>query len=111
MSNSLSARVKLQGDLHAMTAEFLSGLMEERGRGFASDQEGWAELKVRQEVLADRIKDLQKLHKEMWDSIKDNNGDAFCALANEMDRAAGILAEEAVLTSVMAKIAVEFVED
>lgn len=111
MSNSLSARVKLQGDLHAVTAEFLSGLMKERGRGFASDREAWAELKERLEVTSAVTKGIEKVHKEMWDAVRDKNGDAACALASEMERSARMMAEEWVVTAVMAKIAVEIVED
>ena len=45
--------------------------MEERGRGFASDREGWAELKERIEVASSAAKNIEKVHKEMWDAEKD----------------------------------------
>ena len=109
MSNSLSARVQLQGNLHAARGDLLLGVMVERGnRGFASDREAWAELALKMEVLESRLKDLRKVHKEMWDAVREDNGDAFCALANELERSAGILAEECVMACVMGKIAVEF---
>lgn len=43
--DNLSTRVKLMGNLQAAIAEALDGTMKERGRGFASDREAWAELK------------------------------------------------------------------
>ena len=45
--DNVSSRVKLMGNLQAAVAEAVSGTMEERGRGFASDREAWAELNVR----------------------------------------------------------------
>lgn len=111
MSNSLSARVQLQGNLHAARGELLDGMMEERGgRGFASDREAWAELALKMETLEARLKDLRKVHKEMWDAVREDNGDAFCALSSELERAAGIMAEECAVTSVLGKIAVEFTD-
>lgn len=44
MSN-LSANAQLLGNLEHTTAELLEGMTEERGRGFASDNESWAALK------------------------------------------------------------------
>lgn len=55
--------------------------------------------------------DIEKVHKEMWDAVKDHNGDAFCALAQEFERSAARLAEEWTNTSVLAKIAVEMTEE
>lgn len=43
--DNLSAQQKLMGNMQATSAELLSGIMEERGRGFASDREAWAQLK------------------------------------------------------------------
>ena len=40
-----SSRVRLMANLQAAVAEAVSGTTEERGRGFASDREAWAELK------------------------------------------------------------------
>lgn len=111
MSNSLSARVRLQGDIHAARGNMIDNMMEERGRGFASDREAWATLKCQLEVAEAMLKSLGKIHKEMWDAVKENNPDAFSALASEMERAAGILAEEMVICSVEAKISVEYTEE
>ena len=109
MSN-LGATTVLHGNLQAAMAEMLEGVMQERGRGFASDREAWAELKERLENIAAATKNIEKVHKEMWDAVKDHNGDAFCALAQEFERAAAMIALEWAAGAVMAKIAVEFVE-
>lgn len=81
-----SSRVRLMANLQAAVAEAVSGTMEERGRGFASDREAWAELK--------------------WSAVKDRNEDAFAALSQEFERSSRILAEEWAQTSALAKIAV-----
>lgn len=109
MSN-LNARVKMEGNLQAAAAEMLHDTMEERGRGFASDREAWAELKERMENTAAAVKNIEKIHKEMWDAVKDHNGDAFCALSQEFERSAARLTAEWMTTAVMAKIAVEMTE-
>lgn len=98
--DNLSAQQKLMGNMQATSAELLSGIMEERGRGFASDREAWAQLKA--------IKDV---HKDMWSAVKDHNGDAFCALAGEFQRSAILLAMEWTNASVLANIAVLHGED
>ena len=97
-----SSRVRLMANLQAAVAEAVSGTMEERGRGFASDREAWAELKE----CIERTKQMQKVHKEMWSAVKDRNEDAFAALSQEFERSSRILAEEWAQTSALAKIAV-----
>ena len=99
-------RVRLMGDLQAAAAEALIGILRERGRGFASDREAWAELKECIERTKQMHSDIDKIHKEMWSAVKDRNGDAFTALAQEFERSATRLAEEWTQTSVLAKIAV-----
>ena len=104
--DSVSSRVRLMGNLQAAITEAVSGTMEERGRGFASDREAWAELKECVERTAQMHKDIEKLHKEMWSAVKDHNGDAFAALSQEFERSSARLAEEWAKTSALAKIAV-----
>lgn len=114
MSN-LSANAQLLGNLEHTKAELLEGMTEERGRGFASDSESWAALKGYLERYLERAekmrKDIEKLHKEMWDAIKDQNDDAYRALANELTRASSTLAEEWITVSVIGKIAVEMTDE
>lgn len=88
------------------TREGEAEAMEERGRGFASDREAWAELKECIERTKQMHTDIEKVHKEMWSAVKDRNEDAFAALSQEFERSSRILAEEWAQTSALAKIAV-----
>lgn len=63
--DNVSSRVRLMGNLQAAITEAVTGTMDERGRGFASDREAWAELKERVERNAQMSKDIEKVHKEM----------------------------------------------
>ncbi len=92
--DNLSAQQKLMGNMQATSAELLSGIMEEHGRGFASDREAWAQLKENIENVESRMKAIKDVHKDMWSAVKDHNGDAFCALAGEFQRSAILLAME-----------------
>ena len=94
------------GNLQAAITEAVAGTMEERGRGFASDREAWAELKESIERLKQMHTDIEKVHKDMWSAVKDRNGDAFAALSQEFERSSARLAEEWAQTSALAKIAV-----
>lgn len=89
--DNLSAQQKLMGNMQATSAELLSGIMEERGRGFASDREAWAQLKENIENVESRMKAIKDVHKDMWSAVKDHNGDAFCALAGEFQRRLALL--------------------
>lgn len=102
----VSSRVRLMGDMGAAITETMTGTLRERGRGFASDREAWAELKECIERTKQMHSSLEKVHKEMWDAVKERNGDAFTALAQELERSAARLAEEWAQTSALAKIAV-----
>ena len=93
-------------DLRAAVTEALTGTLRERGRGFASDREAWAELKECVERTKKMHSDIEKVHKEMWSAVTDHNGDAFAALSQEFERSATRLAEEWAQTSALAKIAV-----
>lgn len=103
----LSSGAQLLGNLEHTAAELLETTMQERGRGFASDNESWAEIKAHLERAKKATGDLEKVHKEMWDAIKDQNEDAYGALANELTRAGAALAAEWMVVSVLGKIAVE----
>ena len=104
--DGISERVRLMGDLQAAVTEALTGTLRERGRGFASDREAWAELKECVERTKKMHSDIEKVHKEMWSAVTDHNGDAFAALSQEFERSATRLAEEWSQTSALAKIAV-----
>ena len=106
MLEKVSSRVRLMGNLQAAITEAVTGTLEERRRGFASDREAWAELKECVERQKTMHSDVEKLHKEMWSAVKDRNGDAFTALAQEFERSAARLAEAWAQASALAKIAV-----
>lgn len=111
MQTILSAKTKLTGEIYAAIDNVQSGILEERGRGFASDREAWAELKEKIETAVSAAKSIEKLHKEMWDAVKDQNDDAFCALAAELQRASALVSIEWPTASAMGKIAVEHTEE
>lgn len=92
--DNLSAQQKLMGNMQATSAELLSGIMEERGRGFASDREAWAQLKENIENVESRMKAIKDVHKDMWSAVKDHK------------RSAILLAMEWTNASVLANIAV-----
>lgn len=102
---NLNAANRLIGNMQAAHGEMLAGTLAERGRGFASDREAWALLKECIENVEARMKTVKDLHKDMWGAVKDRNGDAFCALSNELQRSAMLLATEWVTAGVMANIA------
>ena len=56
-----SSRVRLMANLQAAVAEAVSGTMEERGRGFVSDREAWAELKECIERTKQMHTDIEKV--------------------------------------------------
>ena len=111
MEGNLSTRTRLTGEMHAAIGNAMVGQLQERGRGFASDREAWAELKERIEVASSAAKNIEKVHKEMWDAVKDRNEDAFLALVSEMQRASELVAIEWAGVSAVAKISVEHMEE
>ena len=106
----LSPKTKLSGNIQAAMAEMLKDIVENRGGGYASDHEAWAELKEYLENLKQMHSDIEKVHKEMWSAVKDHNADAFCALAQEFSRSATVLATDWTVSAALAKIAVELTD-
>ena len=97
----------ITGGVEATRADALLGILKERGRGFASDSETWAELRLSLTLLKKQTSDIEKVHNEMWEAMKDGNGDAFSALCQEFERSAARLSGDWVRASVLAKIALE----
>lgn len=64
--DGISERVRLMGDLQAAVTEALTGKLRERGRGFASDREAWAELKECVERTKKMHSDIEKVHKDIY---------------------------------------------
>ena len=82
----LKASIILASNLQNAMAELIKGVLDERGRGFASDKEAWAELKEHIDTGKKMVGDAEKLHKEMWKAVMENNPDAFGVIGNEIER-------------------------
>lgn len=102
---------RLMENVRSAVAEAVGDIMAQRGRGFASDKEAWADLKQRIEDVKEAVKHAESTHKEMWDAAKENDGNAFNALAQEFERAAVINARKWAEAGAYAKIALECVEE
>ena len=104
--SELCTQTKLMGNMMAATTELLEEIMKERGRGFASDREAWAMLQECIERTVPRVKEIEKIQKELWVAVKEKNEDAFCALCCEFQRSALQMAMDWATASTMANIAV-----
>ena len=88
-------------------AEALMPILKERNRGFASDAETWAELKVALERIKTKINSAERQHKDMWDAVKDKNTDGFEMLIEAFEQSARDVAGEWVRAAALAKIAID----
>lgn len=66
---------KAYADLQAAVAEQVAALTEQRGLGFASDKESWADLRKRVEECDDLLKNIKNVQKDMWKAIRENDPD------------------------------------
>lgn len=107
---SISAELELLGNTNTAIDTAAQSYLEDRGRGFASDKEAWAELMATTGRAETEGKKTGKLLSELWDAAKDRNEDAFGALMQEMQRAARLTAQSWATVAAMAKIAVEHTE-
>ena len=72
---------KVYADLQAAVAEAVAAMTEQRGRGYASDKESWADLAKRVEECDDLLKNIKKVQKDMWKAIRENDPDSYGALS------------------------------
>lgn len=79
---------KVYADLQAAVAEAVAAMTEQRGRGYASDKESWADLAKRVEECDDLLKNIKKVQKDMWKAIRENDPDSYGALSAELLREA-----------------------
>lgn len=100
----MKASIVLASNLQAAMGDLLRGVIEERGRGFASDKEAWADLKEHIETGKKMVGDAEKIHKDMWDAVKENNPDAFGILGNEIERNAMQQAAVWLMIATLAKL-------
>ena len=61
--------VDVYSSVSACAADAMIATVNDRGRGFASDREAWAEAKILLERVKEKLKDAEDCHKEMWKSI------------------------------------------
>lgn len=88
--------------IEATVTEAETQSKQRMGRPYGSAYEAWAVLRRQLENAEVGLKDLKKLHGELWESIRDGNGDAeaiemeqMSIMARELCQASAVLAGEA----------------
>ena len=102
---------KAYADLQAAVAEQAAALTEQRGRGFASDKESWADLRKRVEECDDLLKNIKNVQKDMWKAIRENDPDAYGALAAELVRESMTMTTNWLGIAAASKVALEMTEE
>ena len=102
---------KAYADLQAAVAEQVAALTEQRGRGFASDKESWADLRKRVEECDDLLKNIKNVQKDMWKAIRENDPDAYGALAAELVRESMTMTTNWLGITAASKLALEMTEE
>lgn len=98
---------KAYADLQAAVA----AITEQRGRGFASDKESWADLRKRVEECDDLLKNIKNVQKDMWKAIRENDPDAYGALAAELVRESMTMTTNWLGITAASKVALEMTEE
>ncbi len=99
--------VRLESNIRATAVDTMTDIMESRQRGFASDYEAWAEVRALLEAAGNRQKNMEKLHKEMWDHVKRGERDAVSIMLAELESSAVAQAGQYVKAAALCKIAQE----
>lgn len=102
---------KAYADLQAAVAEQVAALTEQRGRGFASDKESWADLRKRVEECDDLLKNIKNVQKDMWKAIRENAPDTYGALAAELVRESMTMTTNWLGIAAASKVALEMTEE
>nr|DAY82856.1 MAG TPA: hypothetical protein [Caudoviricetes sp.] len=102
---------KVYADLQAAVAEAVAAMTEQRGRGYASDKESWADLTKRVEECDDLLKNVKKVQKDMWKAIRENDPDSYGALAAEMVRESMTMTANWLGITAASKVALEMTEE
>ncbi len=102
---------KAYADLQAAVAEQVAALTEQRGRGFASDKESWADLRKRVEECDDLLKNIENVQKDMWKAIRENDPDTYGALAAELVRESMTMTTNWLGIAAASKVALEMTEE
>lgn len=102
---------RVYADLQAVMAEQVAALTEQRGRGFASDKESWADLRKRVEECDDLLKNIKNVQKDMWKAIRENDPDTYGALAAELVRESMTMTTNWLGIAAASKVALEMTEE
>ena len=102
---------KVYADLQAAVAEAVSAMTEQRGWGYASDKESWADLAKRVEECDDLLKNVKKVQKDMWKAIRENDPDSYGALAAELVRESMTMTANWLGITASSKVALEMTEE
>ena len=102
---------KAYADLQTAVAEQVAALTEQRGRGFASDKESWADLRKRVEECDDLLKNIKNVQKDMWKAIRENDPDAYGALAADLVRESMTMTTNWLGIAAASKVALEMTEE
>ena len=102
---------KAYADLQAAVAEQVAALTEQRGRGFASDKESWADLRKRVEECDDLLKNIKNVQKDVWKAIRENDPDTYGALAAELVRESMTMTTNWLGIAAASKVALEMTEE
>lgn len=102
---------KVYADLQAAVAEAVAAMTEQRGRGYASDKESWADLAKRVEECDDLLKNIKKVQKDMWKAIRENDPDSYGALSAELLREALAMTMNWLGVTAASKVALEMTEE
>ena len=98
-------------ELQTAVAAQVTALTEQRGRGFASDKESWADLRKRVEECDDLLKNIKNVQKDMWKAIRENDPDAYGALAAELVRESMTMTTNWLGIAAASKVALEMTEE
>lgn len=88
-----------------------AAMTEQRGRGYASDKESWADLAKRVEECDDLLKNIKKVQKDMWKAIRENDPDSYGALSAELLREALAMTMNWLGVTAASKVALEMTEE
>lgn len=102
---------KVYADLQAAVAEAVAAMTEQRGRGYASDKESWADLAKRVEECDDLLKNVKKVQNDMWKAIRENDPDSYGALAAELVRESMTMTATLLGITAASKVALEMTEE
>ena len=67
-------------------ADAVKAVLGERGRGFASPGEAYAELLARMDALEEQAKAAKKAMKELWSAVREKEEDSARILLDQMRR-------------------------